>query len=275
MTGRFAALIALCLLTPLVSLAPGTARAQSEATGQEDAWTFPEQLDIGISTNEIAISPNFSGADITVFGAIGQADDFLLAIGSYDIIVALEGPRRPATVRRKERVAGIWVNRHSVRFEPIPASYSISSTRPLDSIAKQIVLSAHDVGIQNIRLIPTGQIGDGSLIGDFRDAMLRIMQSNGLYQRDPSGVQFISQSLFRASVRLPANIPVGVHTVRAELYRNGQFVTQKTISLRVVKTGLEQFTYNLAHQYSLVYGLLAVGFALFTGWLSSVIFRKD
>jgi uncharacterized protein (TIGR02186 family) len=275
MTGRFAALIALCLLTPLVSLASGTARAQSEAAGEEDAWTFPEQLDIGISTNEIAISPNFSGADITVFGAIGQADDFLLAIGSYDIIVALEGPRRPATVRRKERVAGIWVNRHSVRFEPIPASYSISSTRPLDSIAKQIVLSAHDVGIQNIRLIPTGQIGDGSLIGDFRDAMLRIMQSNGLYQRDPSGVQFISQSLFRASVRLPANIPVGVHTVRAELYRNGQFVTQKTISLRVVKTGLEQFTYNLAHQYSLVYGLLAVGFALFTGWLSSVIFRKD
>lgn len=275
MTGRFAALIALCLLTPLVSLASGTARAQSEAAGEEDAWTFPEQLDIGISTNEIAISPNFSGADITVFGAIGQADDFLLAIGSYDIIVALEGPRRPATVRRKERVAGIWVNRHSVRFEPIPASYSISSTRPLDSIAKQIVLSAHDVGIQNIRLIPTGQIGDGSLIGDFRDAMLRIMQSNGLYQRDPSGVQFISQSLFRASVRLPANIPVGVHTVRAELYRNGQFVTQKTITLRVVKTGLEQFTYNLAHQYSLVYGLLAVGFALFTGWLSSVIFRKD
>ncbi len=274
MRGRFVSLIALCLLSPCLLVASGSARAQSD-TEEEVAWSFPEQLDIGISTNEIAISPNFSGADITVFGAIGQADDFLLAIGSYDIIVALEGPRRPATVRRKERVAGIWVNRHSVRFEPVPASYSISSTRPLDSIAKQIVLSAHDVGIQNIRLIPTGAIGDGSLIGDFRAAMLRIMQSNGLYQRDPSGVQFISQSLFRASVRLPANIPVGEHTVRAELYRNGQFVTQKTISLRVVKTGLEQFTYNLAHQYSLIYGLLAVGFALFTGWLSSVVFRKD
>ena len=275
MRGRFVSLIALCLLAPSLLVVAGSARAQSKAEEEEVAWSFPEQLDIGISTNEIAISPNFSGADITVFGAIGQADDFLLAIGSYDIIVALEGPRRPATVRRKERVAGIWVNRHSVRFEPVPASYSISSTRPLDSIAKQIVLSAHDVGIQNIRLIPTGAIGDGSLIGDFRAAMLRIMQSNGLYQRDPSGVQFISQSLFRASVRLPANIPVGEHTVRAELYRNGQFVTQKTISLRVVKTGLEQFTYNLAHQYSLIYGLLAVGFALFTGWLSSVIFRKD
>ncbi|MAY62146.1 MAG: TIGR02186 family protein [Rhizobiales bacterium] len=276
MTGRLSALLAICLLAPLLVLGPtGEARAQSDASEEGSGWTFPEQLDIGISTNEIAISPNFSGADITVFGAIAQADEFLLAIGSYDIIVALEGPRRPATVRRKERVAGIWVNRHSVRFEPIPASYSISSTRPLDSIAKQIVLSAHDVGIQNIRLVPTGQIGDGSMIGSFREAMLRIMQQSGLYQRDPSGVQFISQSLFRASVRLPANIPVGGHTVRAELYRNGQYVTQKTIQLRVVKTGLEQFTYNLAHQYSLIYGIIAVAFALFTGWLSSVIFRKD
>ncbi|WP_235988656.1 TIGR02186 family protein, partial [Pseudorhizobium endolithicum] len=37
----------------------------------------------------------------------------------------------------------------------------------------------------------------------------------GLYQRDTSGVRFVSSSLFRASLRLPANIPDGVHTVRA------------------------------------------------------------
>ena len=250
---------------------------QIDFTEDEDNWRIRmgSQDELLYDATIVKSSCSTTISSQSRFETADQADEFLLAIGSYDIIVALEGPRRPATVRRKERVAGIWVNRHSVRFEPIPASYSISSTRPLDSIAKQIVLSAHDVGIQNIRLVPTGQIGDGSMIGSFREAMLRIMQQSGLYQRDPSGVQFISQSLFRASVRLPANIPVGGHTVRAELYRNGQYVTQKTIQLRVVKTGLEQFTYNLAHQYSLIYGIIAVAFALFTGWLSSVIFRKD
>ncbi|MBW3097457.1 TIGR02186 family protein [Pseudohoeflea sp. DP4N28-3] len=251
---------------------PGPAGSAPTRTG---APKFTERLDIGISTHEIAIASDFSGADITVFGAIDGADQFLLAIGSYDVIVALEGPRKPATVRRKERVAGIWINRHSTSFEPIPASYSISSTRPLDKIAPPLALAAHDVGINNIRLSPTGALGDGSRIAEFREALRRIMQASGLYQRDPSGVQFISQSLFRASVRLPASIPVGLHTVRAELYRHGEFVTERRIHLRVVKTGLEQFTYNLAHRHAFLYGCLAVAFAILTGWLSSIIFRKD
>lgn len=236
---------------------------------------FPERVEIGISTSEIAIASDFTGADITVFGAIDGADDLLLATGAYDVIVALEGPRQWTTVRRKERVFGIWINRHSFLFEPIPASYSMSSTRPLTDISQPIDLANHDIGINNIRLVPSGSVGDGSRLNEFREALRRIKQSNGLYQRDPSGVRFISKSLFRASVRLPASIPVGLHKVRAVLYKNGEYVMETDIPLRVTKTGLEQFIFNLAHQYSLVYGFLAVALALFTGWLGNVIFRKD
>lgn len=236
---------------------------------------FSERIDIGISTNEIAITSDFSGADITVFGAIDGADELLLATFAYDVVVALEGPRKSSTVRRKERVAGIWINRHSIRFEPIPASYSMSSTRPLADIANLMELSSRDIGIDNIRLVPTGGFGDGSRLTDFREALRRIKQASGLYQRAPTGVQFISKALFRATVRLPANIPVGQHKVRAVLYKNNQFVMEKVIPLRVVKTGLEQFIYNFAHVYSLAYGIIAVLLATVTGWLSSVIFRKD
>jgi hypothetical protein len=35
-------------------------------------------------------------------------------------------------------------------------------------------------------------------------------------------VQFISSSLFKASVRLPANVPNGIHVVRAYLFRDGR-----------------------------------------------------
>ena len=236
---------------------------------------FSERIDIGISTNEIAITSDFSGADITVFGAIDGADELLLATFAYDIVVALEGPRITSTVRRKERVAGIWINRHSIRFEPIPASYSMSSTRPLGNIANLMELASRDIGIDNIRLVPTGGVGDGSRLTEFREALRRIKQASGLYQRAPTGVQFISKALFRATVRLPASIPVGQHKVRAVLYKNNQFVMEKVIPLRVVKTGLEQFLYNFAHVYSLAYGLIAVLLATLTGWLGSVIFRKD
>lgn len=265
----------LAIATLLLGILCVPAAGQIAEPPKASELKFSEQLDIGISTNEIAIAADFAGADITVFGAIDGADELLLAIGAYDIIVALEGPKRPATVRRKERVAGIWINRHSIQFEPIPASYSISSTRPLDSIAKPIALSARDTGIDHIRLVPTGSVGDGSRLNEFRDAFRRIKQTSGLYQRDPSGVQFVSKSLFKASVRLPANIPIGQHSVRAELFRNGEYIMEASVPLRVVKTGLEQFTYNLAHQHSLVYGLLSVLLAVITGWLGSLIFRRD
>ncbi|PWV99884.1 uncharacterized protein (TIGR02186 family) [Hoeflea marina] len=259
----------------------GLLALQSAAAGQiiEPAGSrndkFRERLDIGISTNEIAISSDFAGAGITVFGAIDDVDELLLQIGAYDVVVALEGPMRTTTVRRKERVAGIWVNRHSISFEPIPASYSMSSTRPLENIASPMDLSSRDIGINNIRLAPSGGLGDGSLLGDFRDALRRIKRSSGLYQRVPDGVEFISKSLFRASVFLPANIPVGLHKVRAVLYKNGEYVMETSLPLRVVKTGLEQFTYNFAHQYSFAYGIVSVLLALVTGWLASVVFRKD
>ena len=51
-----------------------------------------ETLEIGTSTNQIAITSDFSGADLTVFGAINDADPILLSKGAYDIVVILEGP---------------------------------------------------------------------------------------------------------------------------------------------------------------------------------------
>ena len=234
-----------------------------------------ERLDIGVSTNEIAITSDFTGADITVFGALDGADPFLLELGEYDVVVALVGPRRETTVWRKERVLGIWINRRSMEFEPVPASYSLSSTRPIELITDDIVLDRYEIGSENIRLVPTGSIGDGSNIAVFRDALRRLKQTSGLYEADPHGVDFVSSSLFRASIRMPANVPLGEHTIRAYLFKSGNFVMERDLPLRVVKTGVEQYIYAAAYDDALLYGLFSVALAMLTGWLGSVIFRKN
>lgn len=234
-----------------------------------------ERLEIGISTDEIAISSDFRGADLTIFGAIEGYDPNLLAQRKYDIVVALEGPKDDLTVRRKERVLGIWVNRRSMTFELAPESYSLSSTRNVDDIAPAAVLNSIGVGLQHIRLDPIGYIGDGSNISQFRDAFRRLKETGGFYQRDPGGVQFISASLFKATVRLPANVPNGTHVVRAHLFRDGVFISEKALPLRVVKTGLEQMISNAAYANPVSYGILAVILAALTGWIASVVFRKD
>lgn len=247
------------------------------------AWSLPalaqeepaERLDIGVSTDEIAIASDFAGANITVFGALEGADPYLLELGEYDVIVALVGPRLETTVRRKERVLGIWINRRSMTFEPVAASYSLSSTRPVDEIADNIILDRYEIGPDGIRLVPTGAIGDGSSVAEFRDALRRLKENNGLYESQPHGVDFVSSSLFRATIRIPANVPLGEHTIRAYLFKSGEFVMEREISLRVVKTGIEQYIFEAAYDDALLYGLFSVGLAMLTGWLGSLIFRKN
>ncbi|UWM75880.1 TIGR02186 family protein [Rhizobium sp. WSM4643] len=234
-----------------------------------------EGLEIGTSTSEIAITSDFHGADLTIFGALSNTDQLLLAVGQYDVVVVLEGPREDATVRKKERVFGIWVNTRSMTFEAVPHSYSMSSSRMIDDIVTPLDLTDQEIGIDHIPLTPVGFVGDGSNLGEFRDAFRRLQQGGGLYDRNPSGVRFVSSNLFKASLRLPANIPNGVHSVRAYLFKSGLFVAEKSLPLRVIKTGIEQTITDAAHDQPILYGCAAVALAVITGWGASLIFRKD
>lgn len=262
----------LALLLSLLLLPVGNSVAQIP---MGEASTGKEGLDIGVSTNEIAITSDFRGADLTVFGAMTNADDLLLAIGNYDIIVTLEGPRDYATVRKKERIFGVWVNTDSMIFEQVPESYSIASTRQLDDPTQLPPINTAGVGIEHLALNPIGYIRDVGELSDFREAYRRLKLAGGLYQKEASGVRFVSSSLFRASLRLPANVPDGVHIVRAYLFKSGTLITQREIPLRVVKTGLEQAITDTAHNQPFAYGLLCVLIALVTGWGASIVFRKD
>lgn len=69
-----------------------------------------ETVEIGLSTDTIAITSGFRGTDLTVFGALDNADPLIQRQGRYDIVVILQGPERSFVVRRKDRYFGIWIN---------------------------------------------------------------------------------------------------------------------------------------------------------------------
>lgn len=267
------------LVLALVLLLVPAAAATAQQLQFGDTPGLPgvkETLEIGVSSSEVAITSDFRGADLTVFGAISNADDLLLAIGQYDVVVTLEGPRDYATVRRKERVFGIWMNTDSMTFDQVPESYSIASTRQLDELETLApAIDSAGVGIEHLPLNPVGYIPNSGLMTEFRDAYRRLKLNSGLYQRDSGGVRFVSSSLFRASLRLPANIPDGVHTVHAYLFKSGSLIFQREMPLRVVKTGMEQAITDTAHDHPIPYGMACVLIAVLTGWGASLIFRKD
>jgi len=267
------------LLLPLLLLAAAllgaaAARAQDAATQAAPAPT-PERIQIGLSTDRISIRSDFSGADLTIFGSVDNADSFASRQGRYDVIVVLEGPPRATVVRRKDRVLGMWINTQSETFVNVPASYSVSTTRALQDMADPSAYRQLSLGIETIHLQPEDALDSARTIEEFGRALRDRKRSTGLYNERIGGVQFLSQNLFRATVSLAPNVPLGTHRARAFLFKSGVFMGESSASLAIYKAGFEQSVFEIAHQYSLLYGLFAVALAVLTGWLGSVVFRRE
>ena len=80
------------------------------------------ELVSGLSTDLIQITSSFTGTDFVIFGAIDPPRTPANAT-MQDLVVVIRGPTLDMTVRRKERILGIWVNREQVAFSGLPGYY--------------------------------------------------------------------------------------------------------------------------------------------------------
>ncbi len=234
-----------------------------------------ESIEIGLSADNIAITSDFSGADLTIFGALDNADPLTVRQGRYDIIVVLQGPAATTVVRKKERFFGMWINLHSETFEGVPLSYSLATTRAMQDITDTATFVRLSLGVDNIYLKPGETDGDATRIAEFTEALRGRKRASGLYSERVGGVQFLSQSLFRATLSLPPNVPVGTHRARAFLFKNGVFLRETSAPLSILKSGFEETVYRVANGFGFFYGAGAVLLAMLVGWLGRLIFRKD
>lgn len=246
--------------------------ATQAASAQEPA--APEGIEIGLSTDLVSITADFTGADLTIFGALDHIDPQIARQGRYDVIVVLEGPSRPVVVRRKDRVLGMWINVNSETFVNIPVSYSMATSRAPQDITDPQTYRQLALGPNNIYLQPAEQ-DDPVTLDEFTDALRARKEATGLYSVRVGGVHFLSQNLFRATVALPRDVPVGTHKARAFLFKNGAFLRETSTHLVIIKSGFEQSIFRFAHDQGLLYGVLAVVLAIVTGWLGSILFKRD
>lgn len=223
-----------------------------------------QRLAADLSSKEVAISTGFSGADLLLFGATE---------GYGDIVVTVVGPLREEVVRRKQRVAGIWVNGASVTFDKAPAYYHIAATRPLKEIAPADVLEKLQIGVGRIGLFTRSKRSAAEIL-TFRKALIRNKKRAQLYSEDVSEIRLVRDLLFRSNIPFPATVPVGEYQVTVYLFKDGKPVSSQKTPLSVRKVGMEAQIYNFAHQHAAWYGAIAILIALVAGWLAGVIFRR-
>jgi uncharacterized protein (TIGR02186 family) len=232
----------------------------------------PADLVSGLSTDLIQITSNFTGADIVLFGAIEPSEE-LGPTGAQDLVVVIRGPALDMTVRRKARVLGIWVNREQIVFTGLPGYYFLASTRPLDDIASVPTQERFRLGTANLQYA-TGADIDAEEANAFRAAAIRDRKREGLYWESPTGIEFLSRTLFRARIPVPAAVPPGLYNAEVYLFQGGTVVSAQSSPLFIDKTGFERRVYDLAYQRSLAYGITAVLMAIVLGWIASLAFRQ-
>ena len=231
-----------------------------------------DDLVSGLSTDLIQITSNFTGADIVLFGAIEPSEETGPA-KAQDLVVVIRGPDLEMTVRRKARILGVWVNREQIEFTGLPGYYFLASTRLLDDIASPATLDRFHLGTSNLESTTKVKI-DPDEANAFRAAVIRDRKREHLYWESPTGIEFLSRTLFRARIPVPASVPPGEYRAEVYLFQGGTVVSAQSSPLFIDKTGFERRVYNYAYQASLAYGFGAVFMAIALGWLGSVVFRQ-
>lgn len=236
-----------------------------------------ERLVAELSSRVVRITSSFNGGKLTLFGTVEDAPGPPPA-GGYDVVVTVTGPRQSVVAFQKARRFGIWVNAASRTFVDVPSYLVVLSTRPLAALAPAATLRDARIGLDNA-VIPQAASGDvvvGSEREDpFRRAFVRLKRERLLYDERDDGVMFLTSSLYRAGVYVPTEAPVGNYDVDVKLFAGGRPVADTRLAFEIRTVGFEHFIATAAVNHGIAYGIATALMAVLTGWLASILFRRD
>lgn len=250
--------------------------ALATSSQAQPAPDVASNLPAAVAEERITVSSDYGGSYITVFGVNPDRR------GRGDIVVVVRGPTEEATVMRKRRVYGIWINTAPVRFRDTPSFFAVLTNRPLRQIASpQSIWRYRLDAAASARLdsdVPAG--ADPAL---YRNALVRLRRAQGLYQdysgrpspERRAGLTTYPGGLFRAVVRLPANAPIAEYHADTYLFRDGRLISTQRIPINIARVGIERSIHDLATNASVLYGIMTVLLAIGAGWIAALVFRRS
>jgi uncharacterized protein (TIGR02186 family) len=226
-----------------------------------------------ISARRVDIRYTFTGAQLLLVGAIVYPGG-RPPTKPADIVVVLRGPVQPILLREKQKVGGlIWMNADSSRFRSAPSYYAVASSRPISSLVDERTAAIYEMGLGNLQLSP----GGGALPEKerrFEAGLLDLRTREALYSENPRGVEISNGVLYRATITIPSQVPVGTYTAETFLVDRGRVLAVATRDIQINKSGFERYVALAARRHSFLYGLVAVLLSLGLGWAAAAVFRR-
>ena len=227
----------------------------SPALAQPTSYTKPFIGDV--SMRNIDIHASFNGASLLFFGAKNTPGD---------IVIVLRGPQAKATLRRKERVAGMWMMVEQEHYSNAPVFYRIAATQRLQEIMSPAMMETLGIGPHALvteltKYRPANHIMDNALI--------QTLASIGWVDFTPERVDFLGDTVFRSTMSLPNNLPRGHYIAELFLIHEGQLIGSQTLPIIAKKQGIDAWISKQAQEAPWLYGIGSVLLALIGGWLGN------
>ena len=233
-----------------------------------------ERLVSKVSRDEVAITSSYTGETLTLFGSIepetGSTAKFVE--GPFHIIITVTGPTADRVTRQKSSVFGIWLNTAEAEFAHFPTLYQVLSDAKLSDITDPVTLAKYRIPLIS-QAYATSKAGWWNTIA-FSHETVRLMEKSGRMKLNEQGVVFHSDTFYSAQAVVPADAVPGLYIAHTYLFKNGLLIAEKSDGFTVRKIGFERFLGQAAQEQPLLYGLVCVMLALFTGWLGGVVFKR-
>lgn len=234
-----------------------------------------EEITLLMSTQDVSITANYTGARVTVFGAIERDATAISRPAKYDVVVTVSGPSSPLLVRMKERWGLFWVNRNLVRYPDVPGYFAVLSTGQVETVANDTARERLKMGLTYM-LPPQADLPDELNPEKLaRKALIRLRKKLGLLVEDVHGIQMPRPFLFAANIPVPDAAPTGRYIVTATVLADGVPLKTTNTSFVVRKIGFEAYVAAYARDHGWLYGLAVVAMAVFFGVVGNFIFRRD
>ncbi len=225
-----------------------------------------------VSARTIEIRYSFTGAQLLLFGAILYPGGRVPS-DEAEIAIVVKGPVQPIAVREKHKIAGIWMNADSHRFQSAPSFYAIASSEPIASLVDDRTAAIYELGLDNLQLSP----GGGALPDKerrFEAGLLDLRKRQGLYSERSKGVEISEGVLYRARIDIPSQVPVGTYTAETFLIDDQRVLAAATRDIEIGKSGFERYVALAARRHALLYGLAAMLMSLGLGYAAAWAFSK-
>lgn len=233
-----------------------------------------ERLVSQVSRQEVAITSSFSGETLTLFGSIepeaGAEQKYVE--GPFHVIITVTGPTQNRVARRKTNQFGIWINTHTAVFEDFPSFYQVLSDTRIDEITDATTLAQKAIPLDSQARYSARTGWWEALV--FGNELVRLMQEKGQFRLNEQGVVFRSDTFYFAQVALPSDAPPGPYLAHTYVFKDKVLIAEKSDGFSVRKIGFERFLGLASKEQPLLYGVICVALALFTGWLGGVVFRR-